>query len=254
MIKRREYPIYKELSDAFDFYNNELFSGTLPECIMTLSTKENSYGHFCPYRFISIDKNNKKHEIAMNIKKFAIRDIKETLATMVHEMCHLYMFEINKYSKNGYHNKKWANFMIEIGLMPSTTGMEGGEIIGYAVHHYIIKGGLFENKTEILLNKGYIIPFVERLSMEIKKYDVKELKLINKNENIFVNKKGEEFEGEYVKVGNDDKGNEIIKIIDKGNVKYKKVTYKCKCENTVYGKNNLNILCKDCGEIFKVYK
>jgi hypothetical protein len=92
MSKTREYPIYKELAEAYEFYNKELFKeyfkAELDDCIITLSDNERNFGHFFPNKFVSVEGGINKHEIAMNIKMFAVRDIELTLSTLVHEMCH----------------------------------------------------------------------------------------------------------------------------------------------------------------------
>ena len=37
---------FKTLDDLFQFYNNRLFEGKLPECIVNMSRKGGSYGFF----------------------------------------------------------------------------------------------------------------------------------------------------------------------------------------------------------------
>jgi hypothetical protein len=42
-------------------------------------------------------------------------------------MAHLWQWEFGSPYKNGYHNTEWAGKMIEIGLMPSDTGLPNGK-------------------------------------------------------------------------------------------------------------------------------
>jgi predicted SprT family Zn-dependent metalloprotease len=72
------------------------------------------------------------------------RDLKLVFGTLVHEMCHLWQQDFGKPSKNGYHNKEWAEKMKEVGLHPSNTGDEGGKETGQKVTHYILDGGRFD--------------------------------------------------------------------------------------------------------------
>ena len=54
-------------------------------------------------------------------------------------------------SRTGYHNKQWAAKMIEVGLMPSDTGLEGGKQTGQRMTHYIVEGGVFDRAADALL-------------------------------------------------------------------------------------------------------
>jgi hypothetical protein len=77
------------------------------------------------------------------------------LSTLVHEMCHSWQQHFGKPSRTGYHNRQWAAKMIEVGLMPSDTGAEGGKPTGQHMTHYIIDGGAFECAADELLATGF---------------------------------------------------------------------------------------------------
>lgn len=250
--KLRKYPIYEELSEAYEYYNKELFGKDLPECIIILSKKEKSFGHFMPNNFVAFDDRDvKKHEIALNVQMFAIRKIELTLSTLVHEMCHLKTFEDGDYGRGGYHNKIWAKLMKGVGLVPSSTGREGGNETGQHVSHYIELGGLFERKTRTLLDNGFFISFVEYVSEEIKSFYEEEIKEreVRGKPGFYVDDNGEEFEGRTVSCGRDDNGKEIISIVEKG--RNNKTLYLCPCDKRVWGKGGLNIKCNICGKNFK---
>ena len=66
------------------------------------------------------------------------RDDIEWHSTLVHEMCHLWQEDFGKPSRGGYHNRQWADKMIQVGLMPTDTGEPGGQLTGQRVTHYII--------------------------------------------------------------------------------------------------------------------
>src|SRR6266700_2255147 len=42
---------YTSLATAFDFFNGELFSGSLPPCLITMQRHKNAYGYFSGDRF-----------------------------------------------------------------------------------------------------------------------------------------------------------------------------------------------------------
>lgn len=147
---------YLSLEEAYFDLNNWLFAGKLPACLITLQRKKGSNGYYSAERFEGKNGNTGQttDEIALNPDEFG-RDDHEVLATLTHEMCHLWQHHFgNKKSRKAYHNKEWANKMEEIGLMPSDTGMEGGKRTGQHMTHYIIPGGKFETVTRRLLQTG----------------------------------------------------------------------------------------------------
>ena len=48
------------------------------------------------------------------------------------------------------------------GLIPSDTGAEGGKEIGQHVSHYIVAGGAFDRACAELVERGFVMPYVER--------------------------------------------------------------------------------------------
>lgn len=140
---------YKLLDDAYNFFNKKLFSDTLPPCMIVLHRRRNARGYFHAERYFDKSSKSKKvqsiDELAMNPDDFDRPDI-SILSTLVHEMAHVWRHRCSdkKPSRGGYHDKVWANKMEEIGLMPSSTGAEGGKKTGQKVTHYIIKSGKFE--------------------------------------------------------------------------------------------------------------
>src|SRR5262249_12419236 len=103
-------------------------------------------------------------------------------------------------SRNGYHNKQWANKMEEIGLKPSSTGKEGGKRTGQKVSHYIIDGGKFDECWKLLEGAGFKFDYQDRPN-----------------------------------------GPEVTRK--------QKTAYVCDgCGIRVWGKDDLHILCEDCGK------
>jgi hypothetical protein len=98
-------------------------------------------------------------EISLNPAYLKMRTPRETMATLVHEMCHLWQQVYGKPSRGGYHNAEWADAMDRVGLTPSTTAAPGGARTGQKVSHYIAIGGAFERAFEAL-PEGARLPFV----------------------------------------------------------------------------------------------
>lgn len=42
---------YKTLNKAYEFFNKELFNGTLTPCLITMQRRNKSRGYFCAERF-----------------------------------------------------------------------------------------------------------------------------------------------------------------------------------------------------------
>jgi predicted SprT family Zn-dependent metalloprotease len=149
---------YKLIDDSYNWFNKELFEDKLPDCLITLQRRAHSAGYFSPNRFQNRKSNNKKiDEIALNPGVFKDQSDLEILSTLVHEMMHLWQKYQGKPSRTGYHNREWADKIEIIGLMPSSTGKEGGKKTGQKMSDYIIKGGPFEASAQKLINTGFAI-------------------------------------------------------------------------------------------------
>jgi predicted SprT family Zn-dependent metalloprotease len=251
-LKKNGFEIYRELNEAYDFYNKELFEGSLPNCIITLARHEKYMGYFRPKTFVHVQNNELfKHEIMMNMTYLAVRKIEESLSTLVHEMVHLKTFIDGTYGRGKYHNKTWANLMKSFGLQPSTTGRAGGKETGQAVSHYIIPEGIFSKKTQVLIEKGYLIPYVEMIYKQVKEYEVDDLEKIKVKgkSGFYIDNEGNEFQGREVNYGGKEDGKEVVKIIPMVTNKYR-VCYKCSCGYSVFGKRDLDMRCNKCGNNF----
>lgn len=160
--------VYRELTEAYDFFNRELFEGRLPPALITLTYHRRAYGFFRSKPFVQRDELEDREtwdmsmgegaddweaaekakpgvdEISLNIFQFAGRSREEILSTLCHEMTHLEQFHFGKPPKRPTHNKEWVGLMERIGLIPSDTGAPGGKKTGRNVSHYIAEGGPFE--------------------------------------------------------------------------------------------------------------
>ncbi len=148
---------YGELLKAYKFFNNELFDGKLPDCLITLHRHRTALGYFWGSRYTTKCGKQLTDEIALNPDHLRSRTDKQSLSTLVHEMVHLWQHHFGKHSRNGYHNKEWGTQMEAIGLVPSSTAMPGGKKTGQKVSHYIVEGGPFDQACDALLKTGLAI-------------------------------------------------------------------------------------------------
>lgn len=146
--------IYSELTKAYDYFNDTLFAGKLPRCIIVLHRKRNCAGYFWSEKW---ENGNKEHadELALNPDVLKTATLIDTLDTLVHEMCHVEQAHFGKPSRNGYHNKEWGGMMRAVGLIPSDTGKEGGKATGQRMTDYPEKGGLFMLAADAFIESGF---------------------------------------------------------------------------------------------------
>ena len=134
---------YDPLQQAYENLNRSLFEGELPNCLITLQRSKKSYGYFCGDRFGRAD-GTLTDEIALNPTHFRDRPQEEVLATLAHEMVHLWQHHFGKPGRGRYHNKEWAEKMRSIGLQPTSTGKDDGAETGDVMGHIIVADGPFD--------------------------------------------------------------------------------------------------------------
>jgi hypothetical protein len=146
---------YQGFQTAYDFFNRELFGGSLPQVLVTLQRHAKTKGYFSPERFTGRIDNAAVHELALNPDGFAGRTDALILSTLVHEMAHVWQQTYGERPRRGYHDRQWAAKMREIGLQPSSTGEEGGAETGQSVSHYSIPEGRFAKAYAKLAASGF---------------------------------------------------------------------------------------------------
>lgn len=152
---------YTELQRAYDHFNQALFEGALPACLITLQREKRTCGYFSHQRFADLD-GRTTDEIALNPAYFAVVPLVETMQTLVHEMVHLWQAHFGKPGRGRYHNGQWAEKMEAIGLMPSSTGKPGGQRTGDCMADYAIEGGRFLRACEELVTADFRISWYDR--------------------------------------------------------------------------------------------
>lgn len=152
---------YDQFQLAYDRLNTGLFGSELPNCLITLQRRKRTFGYFSGDRFTRHD-GQATDEIALNPAHFRDRPIPEILATLAHEMVHLWQHHFGKAGRGRYHNRQWAEKMKELGLQPSDTGEEGGKETGDKIHHTIIPDGRFDKVVNRLLARDFAITWMEK--------------------------------------------------------------------------------------------
>ncbi len=221
---------YDELQTAYMHFNDSLFTGALPSCLITLQRSKRTFGFFSPDRFVSREAE-KCDEIAMNPAYFATRSVNEILATLVHEMVHLWQHHNGKPGRGRYHNKQWADKMQHVGLTPTDTGRDGGKMTGDAMQHVIVENGPFDTACNALLTRDFMISWLDRFSM-FDSQNIKSLFDIDEDLKDRIDELGICLETETTP----DKSNRC------------KYTHFCNDDKkvSVWGKSGLNLICGDC--------
>lgn len=74
---------------AYNYFNNCLFGGKLPSCLLILQRKSTRVlGYFSPQRFDRVD-GAKTDKRTMNPMHFRASSAEEVLSTLAHEMIHV---------------------------------------------------------------------------------------------------------------------------------------------------------------------
>ena len=148
---------YQGFQRAYDFFNRELFEGSLPQVLVTLQRHANTRGYFSPERFSGRVDKVAVHELALNPDNFTGRTDAMILSTLAHEMAHVWQQTHGKPPRRSYHDRQWAGKMWEIGLQPSSTGEEGGKETGQSMSHYIIPEGRYAQAYMKLAAQGFAL-------------------------------------------------------------------------------------------------
>ena len=236
--------IYKHLEVAFQHFNDRLFDGRLPVCLLTVQREKNTMGYFSPLRWSNRNGTN-THEIAVNPLFFAGYPLIEIFQTIVHEQCHLWQFEFGNPSRKTYHNREWAEKMESIGLMPSCTGKPGGKKTGQHMNDYPIEDGLFMKACVSLIESGYFFNWVDRWGVRKTSESV--------SVTIEIPSSDAASNAEIQNVLTQPIKNEFLGIESESVTVPPKMTrmkFTCpKCGINVWGKPSLKVLCIECNQV-----
>lgn len=245
--------LYSSLQILYAHFNNTLFDNQLPDILFTNQRQAGVMGYFSPNRWRSADSKN-CHEIAINPIYVGRSSLIELMQTLVHEMTHCWQQCYGKPSRTGYHNKEWANKMISIGLMPSTTGKPGGATVGQQMSDYPAPNGKFIHScTKLLKDKTFNLPWVDRFAMTVgRPRDNEQLQIAldsaipEEVTDLLTSVEDEVIRGQLstpltISFG---ESSFVPVTVPSGKVKSK---YTCPhCKLNVWGKPKLNLRCDDC--------
>ncbi|PWN60038.1 SprT-like domain-containing protein [Chryseobacterium oncorhynchi] len=213
---------YNLFNYLFEFYNVNLFQGNLTYPMIVITRNKNVFGHYSFKRWVDSTSTENVDEIAINPLWFHKYPLTEICQTIVHEMCHQWQYHFGSPSRTGYHNKEWADKMIEIGLMPSSTGKEGGKVVGQKMADYPIVSGRFSILTQSLMNENIF----SDLYYEANSIVGRTVEMVN---GLMVSSEGE--------------------VVGTNKMKIK---YSCKiCNVNVWAKPDVHLICGECKSKFE---
>jgi predicted SprT family Zn-dependent metalloprotease len=254
---------------AYNQFNDRLFEGSLPPVIFTVQRKPGVMGYFAGDRW-SDTQGCIVSEIAINPSYIASSRLIEVMQTLVHEMVHCWQHFHGNPGRKYYHNLEWAKKMIEVGLMPSSTGEPGGKITGQFMGDYILEDGCFLKVfTELEAKQELRLAWVDRKALP-RLYEpvIAGLAPDTKTANILATKGAEVGSADNMRTliaTNADSDSyqvrmPVISAVTEGNQllpnslhlheapkKKTRIRYQCPgCDVIVYGRPKLNLMCGDC--------
>lgn len=131
----------------------------MPTVLVNTARRYGSAGHLKEQLWLD-PTTDIQAEISINLE--ALHDDESVCSMICHQLVLLWQRIHGRPSRLGYHNHEWAQKMIEIGLMPSSTGRPGGHLVGQKMSHYPIEGGLFSRAFNTLPNSLLGIPRLHR--------------------------------------------------------------------------------------------
>jgi hypothetical protein len=134
---------YRAFQAMFLYFNHQLFKDSLPSVFLNFSRKNGAFGFFAPDRWSRADASSVTHEISINPAHLRERDPRDTAATLVHEMCHLWQHVHGDPPRRGYHDTEWSTKMLEVGLIPWDAERDEHRMSAHALTHQVAEDGPF---------------------------------------------------------------------------------------------------------------
>ena len=222
--------LYSKIQMVIDEIDSYFFSGKgkqkLPEVVFAINERCKTcvLAYVNPEALYDKARAKKLQYLAIN-PAYLNRDSQEILATICHELCHVYEHAYIHIPRGGYHDKQWAELMKECGLEPVYNNKSKT-----SVHHKIIEGGIFEDFVKQFKEEhGEDFFNIVSYSSEVERQARKALGL-------------EEGEGEDEGELGPDNADKPVKKYNRNKIKYA-----CpECKAKVWGKAGLNIYCLYC--------
>lgn len=221
---RKTEILYNKVQTAIDEIEKEFFTSKgkneIPNVIMAID----NHCRDCVLAYIQTntlyDRSDKQklQYFGINPKHFD-RPLEEVLATIAHEICHVYEHAYIHIPRHGYHDKQWEALLNDCGLK--------------AVYLNKSKTSVGTEIPENSPFRSFVESFKEKYDKDGMYFNV--VSYSSKYDN------DRENDGDDTKADNADKP---VKQYNRNKIKY--VCPSCSCK--VWGKPNLNILCLDCNE------
>lgn len=227
--------LYSKIQKVIDILDSTFFSGrgkySIPELVFAINNKCKE----CVTAFVTPDalydksKDKKLQYLAINPKHLN-REIGSILATICHELCHIYENAYIHIPRGGYHDKEWASLMSDCGLTPDFLNKSKT-----AVSTTITEGGIFSD---------FVNKFIEENGADY--FNIVEYTRETEHR-VKVSLGLEDSDGTEDETPRADNADKPIKRYNRNKIKYV-----CEgCEAKVWGKSGLNIECSDCGLSFE---
>jgi hypothetical protein len=155
---------FAKYQHAWDWFNEKLFEGSLSPCLLNFSRHRGALGFFTAKRWSNGELAI--HEISLNPDSLG-KPLDEVMSTLAHEMVHQWQQDFGSPSRSGYHDREWAEKMVEIGLIPSDTGEPGGKPTGQRMSHYIDTEGPFLAAFRDM-PQDFVLPWISHVPVNAK--------------------------------------------------------------------------------------
>ena len=146
------------LEKLFAKLNNSFFNGELEMPVITIQSTPRAYGHYTKYNAWEVDGEGRRE---INIGAGTLdREIEYTVATMIHEMCHMYadtVLHVQDTSNHGvYHNKVFKAIAESHGLICTRSEKYGWSDTSSVISDDLIEWILANDVQEIKLSRNDI--------------------------------------------------------------------------------------------------
>ena len=176
---------------VYDYLNQELFEGQLPQVILNFATHGKSNGYFTPARWskkaVMLRKPQRQrgrpkkvkeqlqtaHELSLN-PVLLQAPVQDCLSWLVRLMVQLWVYERNpKQTQQGYFSKAFSAKMWELGVPATRDGTPAGPKTGFAMQHWIEKDGKFQRAIDGMPEEWFAWIGQRRLPVKQKKKPLK---------------------------------------------------------------------------------
>jgi len=147
--------LFGALQNAYNDFRKHLFNNRLSKVVLTLNRDSHSWGYYQHRGWVKEGSINRPE---INNPFGLYRESKIVMSTLVHEMVHHQQYQFGKPGRGRYRNKQFAQLMIAVGLVCSSTGRPEGKQTGDRMSHYLDDAGAFA-KVFAAMPKEYLLPF-----------------------------------------------------------------------------------------------